>query len=81
MFEDDDFSRTLKGRGYRIICAEDVFVHHVGGGTFRKLDPDVYRRIFDSNRKRYEEKWGEPWEPHRSRRSDVVSRKSVWPIP
>ena len=70
MFEDDDLSRSVRARGYRVICAEDVFVHHVGRAAFRQLDAEVYQGIFDSNRKRYEEKWGEPWAPHRYRRSD-----------
>jgi GT2 family glycosyltransferase/glycosyltransferase involved in cell wall biosynthesis len=67
MFEDDDFSRSVKARGLRIVCAEDVFVHHVGGGSFGKLAPEVYRRIFEANQRRYEDKWGETWAPHRYR--------------
>ncbi len=72
MFEDDDFSRSVKTRGFRVICAEDVFIHHVGRGSFRKLDPEAYQRIFEANRKRYEEKWGEPWVPHRYRKTEGV---------
>lgn len=67
MFEDDDLSRSLKALGKRVVCAEDVFIHHVGGGSFGRLDPNVYREIFETNRKRYEAKWGEAWVPHRYR--------------
>src|SRR5260370_898946 len=41
------FSRTLEMRVYRVVCAEDVVVDHVRGGTFRKLDPEEYGRIFE----------------------------------
>jgi GT2 family glycosyltransferase len=70
MFEDDDLSRSVRALGKRVVCAEDVFIHHVGSGSFRTLEPRVYRRIFDANRRRFEEKWGEPWVPHRPRRRD-----------
>ena len=33
MFEDDDLARTLKALGKRVVCAEDVFIHHVGKGS------------------------------------------------
>ena len=67
MFEDDDLARTLKAIGKRVVCAEDVFIHHVGKGSFGKLDPEAYREIFEANRKRYEAKWGEAWVAHRYR--------------
>jgi len=72
MFEDDDFARSVKAAGYRVVCAEDVFVHHVGRGTFGRLEAETYERIFEANRKRFEAKWGEPWIPHRYRASEEV---------
>lgn len=65
MFEDDDFSRRVREQGYRIVCARDIFIHHFGGASFFKLPRDEYVHIFEANKSRFEEKWGEPWEPHR----------------
>jgi len=67
MFEDDDYARRLRGRGYTILCAEDVFVHHWGRASFSRLDEEYFRRLFEENRRKYEEKWGERWEPHQAR--------------
>jgi len=34
MFEDDDYGKRLRQAGYKVLCAEDVFVHHFGQGSF-----------------------------------------------
>jgi GT2 family glycosyltransferase len=67
MFEDDDFAKRVRGEGLRVVCAEDVFVHHWGRTSFAKLDEATYTRIFEENRARFEEKWQQPWEQHRGR--------------
>jgi polysaccharide pyruvyl transferase CsaB len=67
MFEDDDMSLRIRGAGYRIVAAEDCFVHHFGNGSFAKLPPDESRRIFEENRQLFERKWGISWQPHRLR--------------
>jgi|GEM_PF-2749163 len=67
MFEDDDFALRVRNRGYKIICAEDVFVHHFHNASFKLMGEQRYREIFEANRRRYEEKWGIKWKPHRSR--------------
>jgi GT2 family glycosyltransferase/glycosyltransferase involved in cell wall biosynthesis len=59
MFEDDDYCRRLRAAGFRLAVARDSFVHHWGRGSFRRIPEAEYRRIYDENRKRYEEKWGE----------------------
>jgi GT2 family glycosyltransferase len=68
MLEDDDYSRRARAAGLRLVCAEDAFVHHFGETAFGKLVPTGrYREILDENKRRFEEKWGEPWEPYRRR--------------
>jgi GT2 family glycosyltransferase len=67
MFEDDDYSHRLAKAGYRIVSAEDCFVHHFGQGAFSKLPHERYQAIFDQNRRRFEEKWGFSWIPHKYR--------------
>ena len=70
MFEDDDYARRISATGMKLICAEDVFVHHFGEASFSRLYADGERsRIFETNRQRFEDKWGIDWEPHARRPS------------
>ena len=67
MFEDDDFSLRVRRMGLKIVVAEDCLVHHFGGGSFLKLPVTDSARIFEENRRLFEEKWGITWTPHRLR--------------
>ena len=67
MFEDDDYSHRARLAGYRVVCAEDVFVHHVGRASFSKLDRKSYNTLWKRNQKLFETKWNVPWERHRGR--------------
>jgi GT2 family glycosyltransferase len=67
MFEDDDYSHRVRVAGYRVICAEDAFVHHFGQASFKKLPQADYFALFERNKALYEEKWGRPWVPHKDR--------------
>jgi GT2 family glycosyltransferase/glycosyltransferase involved in cell wall biosynthesis len=64
MFEDDDYCARLKGAGYSIVCALDVFVHHYGEGTLGELYADAeFHKVFVANRARFERKWDRIWDP------------------
>jgi GT2 family glycosyltransferase/glycosyltransferase involved in cell wall biosynthesis len=67
MFEDDDYSHRIREAGLRVICAEDVFVHHIGQASFSKLAPDVYEELWKKNQAHFEAKWGTKWTPHQAR--------------
>ena len=67
MFEDDDFSLRVRRAGYRVVCAEDIFIHHWGQASFRQMDKGMYFRIFTENRAKFEAKWGRTWQAHRLR--------------
>jgi GT2 family glycosyltransferase len=70
MFEDDDYAVRLRSKGYRLVCAEDVFVHHFGGASFGNLLPSVqFHELLKANRERFQRKWGIAWQPHRHRPS------------
>jgi GT2 family glycosyltransferase/glycosyltransferase involved in cell wall biosynthesis len=58
MFEDDDYSHRMRLAGYRVLCAEDAFVHHWGQASFGKLPRAEYDDLFERNQRLYEEKWG-----------------------
>jgi GT2 family glycosyltransferase len=73
MFEDDDLCVRIKNAGFRLVCAEDVFIHHFQQGTFKLLPPDVFKQVFESNRRRFEEKWG-PWKPHQQRKPAAATK-------
>ncbi|HSE65297.1 MAG TPA: glycosyltransferase [Thermoanaerobaculia bacterium] len=60
MFEDDDYAMRLAADGLRLAVARDSFVHHAGRATFRSLPEGEYLRIYEENRRRFEEKWSAP---------------------
>ena len=65
-FEDDDYCRRVEQAGYRIACAEDVFVHHHLSASFDQLKAASKQALFERNKAIYEAKWG-TWQPHRYR--------------
>jgi hypothetical protein len=68
--EDDDYSMRLHETGHRLLCAEDVFVHHFGEASFGKLVASgEYSRLLEMNRSRFERKWGTPWRSYGRRLS------------
>lgn len=69
MFEDDDYSIRVRNAGFRVVCARDVFIHHVGRSSFGKLEDAVYRNLFEKNRAYYEGKWGVAWRPPAARQA------------
>jgi polysaccharide pyruvyl transferase CsaB len=61
MFEDDDYNRRARAKGWEIRCARDAYVHHWQKASFRLMGEKAYLALFEENRKKYEEKWGEAW--------------------
>jgi len=68
MFEDDDYCYRVKKAGYKIRCAEDAFIHHFGGASFKKIVSQEYIDLFESNKKKFEDKWHTKWIPHQYRK-------------
>ncbi len=66
-FEDDDYCRMVEAAGLKVVCAEDVFVHHHLSASFNKLGDERKRALMEKNRAIYESKWG-PWTPHEYRK-------------
>lgn len=62
MFEDDDYCMRVKEQGYKLICADDVFIHHHLGASFDK-NPEWKEQLFKKNKAIYESRWGK-WEGH-----------------
>ena len=63
--EDDDYSLRLREAGFRLLCAEDVFVYHFGEASFGKLVSDgSYARLLLENKRRFEQKWSRPWKAY-----------------
>jgi GT2 family glycosyltransferase/SAM-dependent methyltransferase/glycosyltransferase involved in cell wall biosynthesis len=68
-FEDDDYCRRVAQLGLRIVCAEDVFIHHHLSASFNKLKQQERQQLFENNKKVFEAKWGS-WAPHAYRREE-----------
>lgn len=75
MFEDDDYSIAAQRAGYENLLVEDVFIHHFGSVSFKKLENAEYRKIFDANRSYFENKWNVKWKMHHYR-PDVATNIS-----
>jgi GT2 family glycosyltransferase len=73
MFEDVDYAEAVRQLGLRVVCCEDIFVHHYGMASFSKLATGEYQSLFARNREYYTKKWGHPWLPFKGR----VSRDSL----
>ncbi|SPF42702.1 putative glycosyltransferase [Syntrophobacter sp. SbD1] len=63
-YEDDDYCMRVRQAGYKLICAEDVFVYHRGGGSFGELAQGT-RKMMKENRRKLETKYSCRFEgPH-----------------
>jgi GT2 family glycosyltransferase len=68
LVEDDDYSARVRAADLRVVCADDAFVHHFGEASFGALVPSGDRdQLLDENRRRFERKHGEQWQPYERR--------------
>lgn len=58
LFEDDDYNRRVREKGYGVRCARDAFVHHWQMASFRTMGKDEYFALYAENKRKFEEKWG-----------------------
>jgi len=57
MWEDNDLCRRSRIAGYKHIIATDVFIYHYGSKTITANGIDKGREMFETNKKRYYDKW------------------------
>jgi len=76
MFEDDDYAERIRDSGYKVVCTEDVFIHHWGGASFLQLDRYEYLLLFRENRRKFEKKWNIAWQPH-IQRKELLSEQAI----
>jgi hypothetical protein len=66
MFEDDDYAYRMRLGGHRLVCAEEVFIHHAGHVSFDKLGGRD--ALYEANRRKFDDKWSTSWQPYRGDR-------------
>lgn len=52
-FSDDDLSLRLRVAGYKLLVANDVFIHHFGSVTVRQHRPDLFGAHQNLNKEEY----------------------------
>ena len=69
MLEDDDYSMRARQAGYRLVCAEDCLRPPLRRDVVRQARPrrPTTARSWRRTSERFEEKWGEPWQPYERR--------------
>ena len=71
-FEDDDYCQRVRRLGHELRFARDAFVHHFHNATFKLLGARQYHDVFETNRRKYEEKWGTWRRPSKQPARDVT---------
>lgn len=74
MFEDDDYAQAVMAAGYQLCIAEDAFVHHFDGASFKKMESESYRKLFKKNKELFERKWNTTWQMHHYRPGVIADR-------
>ncbi|MFH1244025.1 MAG: glycosyltransferase [bacterium] len=67
LFEDDDYCMRVSKANLKILCTKDAFVHHYGGASTNWGSPE-YQLLFNTNKAKFEAKWGVKWTPHQYRK-------------
>ena len=67
MFEDDDYAEAVKKAGFRLVVVEDAFIHHFESVSFKKLEDEKYKKLFEENKSKFEKKWNTTWIMHKYR--------------
>ena len=55
-FEDDDFCLRAVEAGFKLGIAQDVFIHHEGSATHKRLNLD-YQTLMTTNLAKFQQKW------------------------
>jgi len=58
-FEDDDYNVRVRLQGYRLVIAQDAFIHHYGSVSMRSLGERL-QEVHEGNESYYSDKWGNP---------------------
>lgn len=69
-FEDDDYCRRALQSGYRLLIAQDSFVHHFGSRTFAATGVD-YETLFRRNQGLFQTKWPAEVNPAADQRQSI----------
>ena len=70
MFEDDDYCASVHKEGLDILCADDVFIHHFGGSSFKQIQSAEFQKLFQDNQLKFEKKWHTKWTMHQYRKTN-----------
>lgn len=72
-FEDDDYCLRAQLAGFKLAIADDVFVHHYGSQSFRKM-PETYAKLLETNKQLFAGKWDIDFVGNHYRPEEVVAR-------
>ena len=67
MFEDDDYAEAVKKAGFRLTVVEDAFIHHFESVSFKKLEDEKFKALYEANKAKFEQKWNTTWVMHKKR--------------